>query len=323
MRPQKEVLYIMISRRNIRVKVMQAIYTVTTTTENADNEAKKKAGSKILDEKLNRSLDLFIISLLYTFRVAQYAEKDAIQKSAKYLPTEADLNVSTKIAGNEFMWATLSEKTFTERIKDGNTEKYVDEDLIKKTYQQLVKTPEYQAYTERQDREPAAEKAIIHFIWEKLVLEGEAVQEYFMDELPDWEDDKEMTVMLMQNFFKNNKGINYLNLLSGEKKDYAHELLHTAIDKEEYCMELIKPKLVNWDTERVALIDQLLLRMGVCELLYFPSIPTKVTINEYIEIGKMYSTPQSGQFINGVLDNILKDLTKEKKINKEERQRKS
>ena len=76
------------------------------------------------------------------------------------------------------------------------------------------------------------------------------------------------------------------------------------------------------DAERVALIDLLLLRMGVCELLYFPTIPTKVTINEYIEVAKRYSTPQSGQFVNGVLDNILKDLEKEKKINKQERTRK-
>ena len=88
-------------------------------------------------------------------------------------------------------------------------------------------------------------------------------------------------------------------------------------------MSIVQPKLNNWDAERVALIDLLLLRMGVCEMLYFPTIPTKVTINEYIEIAKMYSTPQSGQFVNGVLDNILKDLEREKKINKEERNRKS
>jgi N utilization substance protein B len=94
------------------------------------------------------------------------------------------------------------------------------------------------------------------------------------------------------------------------------------MDKEAFCMELIQPKLNNWDAERVALIDLLLLRMGVCELLYFPTIPTKVTINEFIEVAKMYSTPQSGQFVNGVLDNILKDLERENKIVKQERNRK-
>jgi N utilization substance protein B len=91
-------------------------------------------------------------------------------------------------------------------------------------------------------------------------------------------------------------------------------------DKEEFCTELIAPKLNNWDKERVAMIDMLLLRMGVCEFLYFPTIPTKVTINEYIDIAKQYSTPQSGQFVNGVLDNILKDLVKENKVVKTDRQ---
>ena len=101
-----------------------------------------------------------------------------------------------------------------------------------------------------------------------------------------------------------------------------HDLLHSVIDRDGYTMELIQPKLQNWDADRVALIDLMLLQMGVCELLYFPTIPTKVTINEYIEIAKLYSTPQSGQFINGVLDNILKDLEKENKIKKQERTRK-
>jgi N utilization substance protein B len=84
-------------------------------------------------------------------------------------------------------------------------------------------------------------------------------------------------------------------------------------------MELIKPKLKNWDAERVAIIDLILLKMGVAELLYFPTIPTKVTINEYIEIAKNYSTPQSGQFVNGVLDNLLKELVSANKIRKIER----
>jgi N utilization substance protein B len=81
-------------------------------------------------------------------------------------------------------------------------------------------------------------------------------------------------------------------------------------------MELIEPKLTNWDKERVALIDMILLKMAVCEFLFFPTIPTKVTINEYIDIAKQYSMPQSGQFVNGVLDNLLKELVKDDRIHK-------
>ncbi|MDE3252925.1 MAG: transcription antitermination factor NusB, partial [Bacteroidota bacterium] len=84
----------------------------------------------------------------------------------------------------------------------------------------------------------------------------------------------------------------------------------------EYCAELIKPKLKNWDSDRIALLDMVLMRMGVCELLYFETIPTKVTINEYIDLAKDYSTPQSGQFVNGILDNIHKEMTESGKIQK-------
>jgi N utilization substance protein B len=301
---------------------MQTLYTVASTEPN-DQELNKKTGSKLLDEKLNHSLDLFTISILYITRVAQYAEIDARQRSSKYLPSQEDLNVNTKIAGNEFLWQILSNQTFTEKIKEVKIAHAIDEEWVKKLYQQLAKTPEYKEYIAEQSRDPKKEKAMIQFIWQKQMLENEAVQENFAEELPHWEDDKDMTEMLMENFFKSSQKINFLNLISAEKREYAHNLLRTVIDKTDYCMELIKPKLVNWDAERVALIDLILLRMGVCEMLYFPTIPTKVTINEFIEIAKLYSTPQSGQFVNGVLDNILKDLEKENLINKQERTRKS
>jgi len=311
----------MISRRNIRVKVMQTLYTLATL-EPVEQEANKKIASGILNEKLARSLDLFIISILYTVRTAQYAETYARQRASRYLKSEEDLDISTRIAGNDFIMNLLANETFAERIKEAKIQHFVDEEWVRKAFLKLIDTPEYQEYIAIAKTDAKQEKAIIQFIWEKIILENEGMQEYFTDELPGWEDDKDMTLMLMENFFKGSSKINFLSLISGEKKEYAHDLLHTVMDKDAYCMELISPKLVNWDKERVALIDLLLLKMGICEMLYFPTIPTKVTINEYIEVAKQYSTPQSGQFVNGVLDNILKDLEKENKIRKQERTRK-
>lgn len=300
---------------------MQTLYTIASS-ETGDNETLKSKGRDILEDKLSRSLDLFVISILYTLRVAEYAEKDARVRAAKYLPTEEDLKVNTKISGNEFLWRVKENQTFIEKVKESKLEHFIDDDQIKKIYQRLVKAKEYIAYAEEPSRESKKEVNIIKFIWDKLIYGDEDMQEFFTDELSGWDDDKQMTSMLMDNFFKSSHKVNFLNLISAEKKEYSISLLETVIDKEAYSMELIQPKLINWDAERVALIDLLLLRMGVAELLYFPTIPTKVTINEYIEIAKLYSTPQSGQFINGVLDNTLKDLLKENKINKEERNRK-
>jgi N utilization substance protein B len=106
------------------------------------------------------------------------------------------------------------------------------------------------------------------------------------------------------------------DILSKEKWDFAKSLLATVLDKEEHTLELIKPKLKNWDADRIAALDLIILRMGVCEFLYFETIPTKVTINEYIDLAKDYSTMQSGQFINGMLDNIHKELLADNKIDK-------
>jgi len=317
----------MISRRNIRVKVMQALYALeaamTAPAAAAISEKEqsdlKYQGTKLLNADIQRASMLFTGSLLMMARVAQYAEMDAGNRAAKYLPSAEDLNVNTKIAGNTFLWELLDNNTFREKVEADKVSQMIDDEWIKKLYQQLVKSEEYSQYIAEQSRSYNAEKQIMQFIWRKCMLENEAFQEYIQDEWNGWEDDKEMTVMLVENFFRNNKNVNFLSFISSEKQEYARSLLTTTLDKEAYCMELIKPKLKNWDAERVAIIDLILLRMGVCEMLYFPTIPTKVTINEYIEIAKQYSTPQSGQFVNGVLDNLLKELTKENKIRKIER----
>jgi len=307
----------MISRRNIRVKVMQTLYTLASLEHGA--QGNKEAATRILNDKLDHVLDIFTVSVLYTLRIAQYAETDATHRSSKYLQTAADVNVNTQIAANSFVLKMLGNASLNERIKKEKLERYIDEEWIKKIFLQLAKSEEYAKYITAKEHSQAEEKEIIQNIWEKHMLTNEGLMCYFMDELPGWEDDAELITMLMQNFFKSTSKVNFMNLLSGEKKEYAHDLLQAVIDKEAYCMELIEPKLNNWDKERVALIDLLLLRMGVCELLYFPTIPIKVTINEYIDVAKLYSTPQSGQFVNGVLDNILKDLVKENLIRKMDR----
>src|SRR5439155_14626226 len=101
-----------------------------------------------------------------------------------------------------------------------------------------------------------------------------------------------------------------------EKWDFAKTLLLTVAEKSEHLESFIIPKLKNWDPERIALLDMILMKMGVAEFVYFETIPPKVTINEYIDLAKEYSTPQSGQFVNGILDNIHKDLVRDEKMHK-------
>ena len=312
----------MISRRNIRVKVMQTLYALTTTDPDSAKKSNLQQGTTLLNNKIAHTTDAFTTLILYVISIAQYAEKDAHLRASKHIPTAEDLNVNTKIAGNELIWSVLSNETFKEKIKAAKLDQYVDQEWVKKLYVQLTASQEYDDYIALPERQPKSERSIIAYIWNELLLKSETLQEILTDELPDYEDDKEMVGFLMENFLKSREQLNFLNMLTTEKKDYAYDLLKTVLEKEEYTMGIIEPKLVGWDKERIPLIDTLILRMGVCEFLYFPNVPTKVTINEYIEIARLYSTPQSPQFMNGVLDNIRKDLEKDNMIRKQERTRK-
>jgi N utilization substance protein B len=111
---------------------------------------------------------------------------------------------------------------------------------------------------------------------------------------------------------------NFNQMLSPDKENFAKSLLQTVVEKDEFLQSLIIPKLKNWDPERIALLDMILMKMGVSEFLYFETIPPKVTINEYIDLAKDYSTQQSGQFVNGILDNIHKELVQQGKMQKVE-----
>ena len=150
----------------------------------------------------------------------------------------------------------------------------------------------------------------------RLILESDNILEYIDERFANWEDEGEMMVGFILDYLQKPGSIDFLDLVGDEKMKFATELLHTAIDKKGYTEEVIKPKLNNWDPERIAVIDMILLRLGVCELLYFDTIPTKVTINEYIDLAKDYSTEQSGHFVNGILDNIHKELVGSGKIQK-------
>lgn len=300
---------------------MQGLYALEAyaQTDFPDKDSLRKRGLQVLTEKFNKASELFNISMLYLAQISQYAETDARLRSSKYLPSEADMNVDTKLAGNTYLWQLLENDTFKERVSEDKLEGKIEPERVKKMYQSLANQDAYKLYLETEGREPASEKKIMQYIWKQEMLQNEDFQEYMTDTFDGWEDDKDMTIMLVENFFKNPKQINFLQFISAEKNEYARSLLTSVIEKEEVLMELIEPKLKNWDAERVASIDLILLKMGITEFLFFPTIPTKVTINEYIEVAKQYSTLQSGQFVNGVLDNTLKELTLANKIRKIER----
>ena len=302
----------MISRRNIRVKVMQTLYTLNT-----DGGQNNVDPVKLLQKQLDATRQLFIYLLYVLTEVARYAEKDAAKRASKNLPSEQDLNVNIKLSGNEFLWKILENASFKKAVE--NDKSYTIEGNameIKKIYNELTKEEEYTQYIRAQSREKKSEKDIIIFIFVNMMLPSENFISHLEEHFSNWDDDAEMMNQLMLNYLQKPASYNLQEMISREKWEFAKSLLITSLEKRELARGLIKPKLKNWDAERIAVLDMLLMEMGVCELLFFETIPTKVTINEYIDLAKAYSTPQSGQFVNGILDNIHKDLASQNKIHK-------
>jgi transcription antitermination protein NusB len=302
----------MISRRIIRVKVMQTLYTMDSiSTEVLPGEA-----LKLLNKQMTQTRQLFVYLTYFLTEVARYAEKDSLKKSSKHLPSVEDLNINTKIVGNELLWKILETPSYIGAIGEAKPEHMMDEQLLKSTYQALIASEEYSDYIAINGRDKKGEKDILEFIFTQLMLPNENFISHIEEHFINWDDDAEMMHILMLNFLQKPQQMNFHEMVSKEKMDFAKGLLQTVVEKKEVSMELLKPKLKNWDAERIAALDLIIIQMGICEFLFFDTIPTKVTINEYIDLAKDYSTPQSGQFINGILDNIHKELSTAGKIQK-------
>lgn len=302
----------MISRRNIRVKVMQTLYA----SDSGKTVPAPKDAVVVLDKKIEQTRQLFTYLVYFLTEVARYAETDARNRAAKHLPTADDLKVNTRIAGNLVLWKVLEDSSFQSATEDLKLQSILPRDLVRKIYDELVQTEEYQDYIQMEARFAKQEKKMLEFIFNSLMLPNELFISHIEEQFINWDDDAEMMQGLVLNYLSKPGVQTFSNFLSPEKAVFAKTLLTTVIEKREYTLGLIKPRLKNWDAERIAALDLILLQMGICEFLYFETIPTRVTINEYIDLAKAYSTEQSGQFVNGLLDSIHKDLMAENKIEK-------
>lgn len=291
---------------------MQTLYSLQTQ----EQEPKPGEATKILQNHFNQTRQLFVYLVYFITELALYAETDSRLRLSKHLPSDQDRNVNIKLAGNELIRKILDESSYQKALHDDKPHLLKNADLIKKLYQQLAETDTYKKYIVNSEREKKPEKEILQFIYNDLMLQNELFETHIEELFINWDDDAEMINQFLLAFLNKPQSFNMQEMLSKEKWEFAKGLLIAVIEKREITMEMIKPKLKNWDAERIAVLDMILMEMGICEFLYFETIPPKVTINEYIDLAKDYSTLQSGQFVNGILDNIHKDLVLENKMHK-------
>src|SRR6185436_6299422 len=220
----------MINRRNIRVKVMQTLYTITTL------EAETKPGDvvKILQKHFDQTRQLFIYLVYFLSELARYTETNAHTRASKHLPTYEDLHVNTKLSGNEILLKINEDPSFKEFVKKDHPESLLDKELIRKVYHDLVETKEYKAYIAKTKREKKDERDILEFTLEKLMLEKENFLSHIEENFSNWDDDAEMVILLLANYLQKPAGYNFKEMISEEKWNFAKDLLQTVREKSEH-----------------------------------------------------------------------------------------
>lgn len=308
----------MLNRRHLRVKVLQTLYAYQLSEDKQVNKFEKA-----LLKSVDQVYEMYIWTLNLLDEVSDYVRIDADERINKFLPTAADLSPNTRLQNNTFIELLRHNEKYQDEVKRYKVSWNFDPEIVRAVFMQLRESEAYAEYLNQEDRSVATEKDIIKFIFKKIILRSPAIEQVFEEKFINWPVDKEVLQAMIAKTFKNftseDPAQNQLADLSPnwqEDKQFVLDLLSNAIRYQDEYQQLISTKTRNWESDRIALLDNLLMRMAICELLNFPTIPVKVTINEYIEISKVFSTAKSNTFINGILDKILGELQTAGRIRK-------
>jgi N utilization substance protein B len=307
----------MLTRRHIRVKVMQSFYAFTQS-KNQNLGAEKKFIYKSMEDMY----DLFLLNLDLLLQVRNKSQ-DFIEKSQKkFLPTAKDINPSLNFVDNKLLKQLEQSGQLEELIEDHKLNNWHQDDEYVAIIWDLIKEDErFIAYLDQEATTYKEDKKIVTYLFKEIIAPNDKLYEYLEDKKLTWLDDLPLVntavLKLISKTKETQEQVRIPTLFKNEEdEEFAIDLLEKCLLNQEYYSNLIQDKTPNWDKDRIADIDSILLKMALCEFLKFPSIPVKVSINEYLEIAKEYSTPKSSIFINGILDKLSKELKEKGELNK-------
>jgi len=305
----------MVSRRLIRIKAYQVLFAYYKSDSDNIENAKKEVLFSI-----NKTYELYHKVLLLLVEIKEKLENKLEKGKVKKLPTLEDLNPNTKFINNKLINQLENTEIFTSYVERHKISWKNDPEFITKLVKNIEDSDYYKKYMNT-DNDFVADKKVILSILEDTLLDCNDFYELLENDSIYWNDEIELVIdMILQTFKKLKETSTKIAILplykSETDKKYAVDLVSKTIIDHNENTKIIFEYVKNWDSERLAFTDSLLMEMAFIELVHFNEIPVKVTLNEYIEIAKFYSTKQSGQFINGVLDKMIKKLTKENLIKK-------
>ncbi|MEP7266355.1 MAG: transcription antitermination factor NusB [Saprospiraceae bacterium] len=273
---------------------------------------------KIFEQSIQNSFNLYLFQLYLIQYICKQAKNLADKIQNKYIPSEDDKNFVPALYDNDLIQSLVKNKKLQKLFEKNDFKNCLDEDVLKKIYGEFSKEEWYKKYSDKNttDRDHLEALLELYRFLRKHTLFNEIVE----DHLYNWEDDNSLIIGAIKKTLKSlpasEEFYKEYMLTETETLEFGRDLLNRTIELDEDLSNIIKPTLKNWDSDRVAVVDMILLKMAITEFLSFDTIPTNATLNEYVELSKVYSTPKSKEFVNGVLDKIMKDLLAKNLIKK-------
>ena len=307
----------MINRTLIRLKIVQLMYAYYQNSGKSIDTAEKE-----LLFSLSKAYDLYNYMLLLMVSVSRYAYKQGEEKEEINKVGHIDEVVSHRFADNQFTAQLEANKQLQEFVDTKKKSWNNDIDYIKKLYSDIIQSEYYQEYMAMDNVTYADDREVWRKIYKNIIMKDERIDDILEEQSLYWNDDREIIDTFVLKTIKKFDPANGANQeLVPEYKDmedqeFAIRLFRRTIMNDEYYRSLIGKSVKNWEFNRLAYMDVVIMQIAIAELLSFPQIPISVTINEYVEIAKWYSTPKSSGYVNGIIDSIAKMLKKENKLTK-------
>lgn len=299
------------------MKVIQVIYAYY------QNEGKNvEAAEKELFFSLSKAHDLYNYLLLLMVEVTRFADRRIDNRRHKLRPTYEDLNPNTRFIDNAFMAQLAANEQLAEYSENQKRSWEDDSEFVKRLFERIEESKVYQEYMAKDSLTYEDDRELWRKLYRTFIAQNDEIDELLEEQSLYWNDDKAIVdtfVLKTIKRFEPEKGAGQELMpeyRDDEDKEFARKLFRNAIKNAEVYRNLMAENAKNWNMERLAFMDILIMQVALAEILSFPSIPVSVSLNEYVEIAKMYSTPKSGSFINGMLDTIVNQLKKENKLRK-------
>jgi len=310
----------MFSRRLLRVKIVQVLYAYFKRTD-----AKIENAEKELMHSIEKTYELYFFLIMLYLDVIDELGKQIEKGRVKLVPSYNDLHPNTKFIDNQVGWILNRNEQYNKYINQHRISWINYQPLVRELCILVSEMPEYQKYISKVTGSFEEDKQLTLKIFEDVFANSESLMQSIEEQSIYWNDDVEYVLsMILKTIstFKENAGSrNQLMPMfkNEDDRDYVIKLFRKTILKNQEIRKIIQDHTDNWEIDRIAFMDVVIIQIAICELLEFPTIPVKVTLNEFIEISKYYSTEKSSTFINGILDKVLTTFRKDNLINKQGR----